>query len=129
MTKRFKPPTIEECKAYAAEKGYKYVDGESFFMFYASKGWMVGRSKMVCWHSAMAGWEARERKKLGIVPKTCAVCKKVGRKYQHDSQKKKIWLCELCLMCINAAGCLGWGKLPKNVIERKVQEGKAKLRH
>ncbi len=59
MGKRFTPPTLEQCEAYKADKGYKYVDAPTFFLFYESKGWKVGKNKMVSWHCAKGGWEAR----------------------------------------------------------------------
>jgi hypothetical protein len=126
--KRFVPPTIEECKAYVVEKGYECVDGESFFMFYASKGWMVGRSKMVCWHSSMGGWDARERKKRGISPTKCLVCRKPGHKHQLNKKNQKVWLCEKCLECMRVIGFSVWGWLSKAQIERKVEQGKCKLK-
>lgn len=54
--KRFCPPTIEEVKAYVLESGYKDVDAERFFDFYASKGWFVGKNKMKDWRAAVRNW-------------------------------------------------------------------------
>ena len=53
---RFSPPTIEEVRAYCAEKGYTNVDPERFCYFYESKGWMVGKNKMKNWRSAVSNW-------------------------------------------------------------------------
>ncbi len=66
--KRFQPPTLEQCEAYKAEKGYKYVDSTEFLLYYKMCGWVVGKSRkpMKCWHSAMALWESKEKKKRGI---------------------------------------------------------------
>lgn len=52
---RFVPPTVEEVKAYASEHGYK-IDAERFVDFYASKGWMVGKTKMKDWKAAVRNW-------------------------------------------------------------------------
>jgi len=52
---RFTPPTPEEVRKYAEEKGYQ-VDAERFCNFYGSKGWMVGRNKMKSWKLALANW-------------------------------------------------------------------------
>jgi hypothetical protein len=60
-TKRFTPPTVEEVQDYIDEKNY-HVDAESFVNFYASKGWMVGKNKMVNWRSSVATWEKRNKK-------------------------------------------------------------------
>lgn len=52
---RFTPPTVEEVKAYASEHGFK-IDAERFVDFYASKGWMVGKTKMKDWKAAVRNW-------------------------------------------------------------------------
>lgn len=52
---RFSPPSIEEVKQFIAEKGYS-VNAESFFSYYESNGWMVGRNKMKKWQAAVAKW-------------------------------------------------------------------------
>ena len=54
--KRFEPPSIEDVKAYAGEKGYANVDAERFCDFYESKGWMVGKNKMKDWKAAVRNW-------------------------------------------------------------------------
>ena len=59
---RFTPPTVEEVEAYCLEKGYS-VDPQTFVDFYASKGWMVGKNKMVSWKSCVNTWERNEKKK------------------------------------------------------------------
>ncbi len=65
---RFQPPTLEQCEAYAREKGFKFVDGATFWFWFDAIDWVVGKAKtkMVRWRSAMAGWEARGRKKHKI---------------------------------------------------------------
>lgn len=59
--KRFTPPTIDELRAYAKEKGYTRFNCESFEAYYASKGWMVGKSPMKDWKAAVRGWVARDK--------------------------------------------------------------------
>lgn len=56
---RFTPPTVDEVKAYASEHGCK-IDAERFVDFYASKGWMVGKTKMKDWKAAVRNW-ARDK--------------------------------------------------------------------
>ena len=51
-------PSLEEVKAYCEERK-NGIDAEQWFNFYASKGWMVGRSKMVDWKAAVRTWERR----------------------------------------------------------------------
>ena len=46
-------------KAYAAEKGYS-IEAERFVDFYASKGWLVGKSPMKDWRAAVRNWVARK---------------------------------------------------------------------
>lgn len=58
--KRFKPPTVDEVRAYCQERGNN-VNPESFVAFYDSKGWMVGKNKMKDWHAAVRTWEQRDK--------------------------------------------------------------------
>lgn len=53
--KAFIPPTIEEVRKYIQENGYT-VDADAWWNFYNSKGWFVGKNKMVSWKSAIATW-------------------------------------------------------------------------
>ena len=55
----FTPPTLEEVQAYCKVKGYR-TNPMTFWAFYGSKDWVVGKTKMKNWHLALAGWEARE---------------------------------------------------------------------
>ena len=61
--KRFVAPSVEEVRAYCSERGLTLVNPEHFVSYYGSNGWRVGRNPMRSWHSAVAGWEAREREK------------------------------------------------------------------
>lgn len=49
---------------YCQEKGYR-IDPEAFVAFYASKGWMVGKSPMKDWKSAVVTWTKSERQRIG----------------------------------------------------------------
>lgn len=67
----FVPPTLEEVRAYIAEKGYR-VDADQWWNFYSSKGWMIGKNKMAKWKAAVATWNNRDRgdsTKTGIIHK------------------------------------------------------------
>jgi len=57
--KYFNKPTIIEIKDYCLERNNK-IDANSFFDFYESKGWMVGKNKMKDWKAAVRTWELRE---------------------------------------------------------------------
>ena len=45
---RFVPPTVEEVREYCLER-QNGIDPQAFVDFYASKNWMVGKSKMSDW--------------------------------------------------------------------------------
>ena len=53
---RFTPPSVEEVRVYCAERKNS-VDPERFVDFYASKGWLVGKSKMKDGRAAVRSWE------------------------------------------------------------------------
>ena len=56
---KFIPPTIDEIKAYCDERNSS-VDPESFYSFYESKGWMIGKNKMKNWKMAISTWERKD---------------------------------------------------------------------
>ncbi len=53
---------MDEVKAYCDERGNS-VDPERFVDFYASKGWMVGKTKMKDWKATVRNWERSEKAK------------------------------------------------------------------
>lgn len=55
-TQHFTPPTPTEVDAYCRERGNS-IDAYQFTDFYASKGWMIGRSAMKDWKAAVRTWE------------------------------------------------------------------------
>lgn len=55
-TTRFTPPTLEEVKAYCAERKNN-VDAQRFVDYYTSNGWLVGKNKMKDWRAAVRTWE------------------------------------------------------------------------
>lgn len=57
--RRFERPTIEMLKLHCTKIGIPETEGELFFNFYESKGWLVGKTPMKSWVSAMAGWKSR----------------------------------------------------------------------
>ncbi len=56
--KRFVRPSLEEVAARVAEKGYHFSPA-SFFSYYNSNGWRVGKNPMKSWHAACVTWEER----------------------------------------------------------------------
>jgi len=59
---QFKKPTVSEIREVIKEKGYT-VRPHTFFNFYESKEWMVGKNKMKSWEHALANWQSREKPK------------------------------------------------------------------
>lgn len=57
---RFSPPTVQQVREYAAEKGY-ILDADRFVDFYECKGWMVGKNKMKDWKAAARNWARSQR--------------------------------------------------------------------
>ena len=55
-TRRFVKPTLDEVKAYIAERGSS-VDAHSWYDHYESNGWMVGKTPMRDWKAAVRTWE------------------------------------------------------------------------
>lgn len=56
---RFIPPTLEEVATYVRERGSS-VDPQGFIDFYASKGWLVGKTPMKDWKAACRNAEKWE---------------------------------------------------------------------
>ncbi len=51
----FIKPSISDILAYLQENNIK-IDGEKFFNFYESKGWMIGKNKMKDWKACVRTW-------------------------------------------------------------------------
>lgn len=59
----FKPPTVEQVKAYCEERG-NGLDAERFVDWYESRGWLVGTNKMKSWKATVRTWEGRRKEQL-----------------------------------------------------------------
>ena len=59
---RFKKPLIFEIKEYCLERNNN-IDAESFYDFYESKNWFVGKNKMKDWKACIRTWERRNKPK------------------------------------------------------------------
>lgn len=58
----FKPPTSDEVMNYMNERGYQnYQEADKFCDFYASKGWLVGKTKMKDWKASVRQWITRNQ--------------------------------------------------------------------
>ena len=60
--KRFTPPTLDEVRAYAREKGYRNFSPDTWFSYYQSNGWKVGRDTMKDWKASVRYWVAKDAK-------------------------------------------------------------------
>lgn len=60
--KRFIKPTIEEIQEYCIKRKNN-INAESFYDFYESKNWYVGKNKMVDWKASVRTWENRDKTK------------------------------------------------------------------
>lgn len=56
ISQKFVPPTLQEVEEYCKERR-NGVDAEMFVDFYASKGWLVGKTKMKDWKACIRTWE------------------------------------------------------------------------
>ena len=54
----FKKPNVLEIKDYCLERNNN-IDADSFFDFYESKNWFVGKNKMKDWKASIRTWERR----------------------------------------------------------------------
>jgi hypothetical protein len=59
---RFKKPTVEEILSYCIERNNN-IDAETFYDFYESKDWKIGKTKMKCWKACVRTWEKRQTNK------------------------------------------------------------------
>ena len=56
IVKTFRPPTLDEVKAYCAERGNN-VDAERLIDYYTANGWRFGKNPMKDWKAAVRTWE------------------------------------------------------------------------
>lgn len=55
----FVPPELNEVAQYCAERN-NHVDAQNFIDFYTSKGWVVGKTKMIDWKASVRTWEKNQ---------------------------------------------------------------------
>jgi predicted phage replisome organizer len=67
-SKVFVKPTVEEIRAYCTERKNS-VDAETFFDFYESKGWLIGKNPMKDWQAAVRTWERDRSRGSGNPPR------------------------------------------------------------
>mgnify|MGYP003148073729 CR=1 FL=1 len=57
----FKKPEINDIKEYCLLRN-NGIDSETFFDFYESKNWLIGKNKMKDWKACVRTWEKRQNK-------------------------------------------------------------------
>jgi hypothetical protein len=57
----FKKPTVNDIKEYCLWRN-NGIDSETFFDFYESKNWLIGKNKMKDWKACVRTWEKRQNK-------------------------------------------------------------------
>ena len=57
----FIKPTLTEIKCYLDEKLITSFTADSFYNFYESKGWMIGKNKMKSWRHAIGTWNEKAK--------------------------------------------------------------------
>ena len=63
---RFKKPTVNEIAEYCIERKNN-IDAETFYDFYESKDWKIGKNKMKAWKACVRTWEKRQKNtKVGM---------------------------------------------------------------
>lgn len=73
---RFVKPTVDEVRAYCAEKGYS-IDPERFVDYYTSNGWRVGKNPMRDWKASVRTWVRKDRQN--------------GRTEKYSGRSEKAW--------------------------------------
>ena len=65
-------PSLEEIQKYCDERN-NGINANSFYNFYESKDWFIGKNKMKDWKACVRTWEQRNSKKVkdkkDIIPK------------------------------------------------------------
>lgn len=60
IKEKFIKPSLEEIKAYCQERN-NGINPNSFYDFYESKNWMIGKNRMKDWKAAVRTWEQRSK--------------------------------------------------------------------
>ena len=81
---KFVKPTLEEVKAYCAERKNN-VDAEHFVDYYESNGWIVGKTHMKDWRATVRSWEKNGYNK----PATTKAGTKAATSFDVDEAVKK----------------------------------------
>lgn len=59
----FTIPSIEQIKEYCQQR-QNSINANSFYDYYQSKGWMIGKNKMKDWQACIRTWEHKDKKEV-----------------------------------------------------------------
>lgn len=59
----FSVPSVDEIKEYCQQRQNK-INANSFYDYYQSKGWMIGKNKMKDWQACIRTWEHKDKKEV-----------------------------------------------------------------
>lgn len=88
--KGFAPPSLADISQYCQQRENS-VDPETFFDFYSSKGWMVGKNKMKDWKASVRTWEKREVAEKKVEIDWEDIAEKHARPGETMPQFKRRW--------------------------------------
>ena len=57
--KRFRKPSIADIQEYCESNGFSNVEISSFYDYYESNGWVIGKSPMKVWKAAVMNWNRK----------------------------------------------------------------------
>ena len=80
----FVKPTIIDIKEYCKERKNN-VDAETFFDFYESKDWLIGKNKMKNWKASVRNWEKSRNNKNNTNDRTTPHFHQKGKDYGDGS--------------------------------------------
>ena len=80
----FVKPTIIDIKEYCKERKNN-VDAETFFDFYESKDWLIGKNKMKNWKASVRTWEKSRNNKNNTNDRTTPHFHQKGKDYGDGS--------------------------------------------
>ena len=84
----FKKPTINEIDNYCKERNNN-IDAETFYDFYESKNWKIGKSSMKNWKACVRTWEKRQSKTKGMTKIHMHLQKNINVKEKLKQQFKQ----------------------------------------
>ena len=77
---RFVKPSLEDVQAQCNEIGLSVSEAIKFILYYESKGWIVGKTLMKCWKSALIRWKMRRDESLNLSMSEPTVKKEINLK-------------------------------------------------